>query len=144
MLLGQCSLYQGPASTATYQKTDPAINGLEVRTDTPSTPPPPTLSTASATSKPPPLPPTLAKTSQPPCAVWSPPNHTGDQTARITEYHPTRDRSRIRYRTHPPPSSSHAPQTTRPHDHSPLECALPPSTTSILSDLHLAPLGFKS
>jgi hypothetical protein len=40
MLLGQCSLCQGPAATATYRKTDPAKHRLEVRTDTPSTPPP--------------------------------------------------------------------------------------------------------
>jgi hypothetical protein len=34
MLLGQCSLCQGQAATATYLKTDPAMNGLEVRTNT--------------------------------------------------------------------------------------------------------------
>ncbi|KAK2354953.1 hypothetical protein QL285_092411 [Trifolium repens] len=104
MLLGQCSPCQGPAATATYRKTDPAKHGLEVRTDTPSTHPPPNPSIASATPRPPPLPPTLTMTSQPPCAVWSPPNHTSGQTAHSTVYHPPKDQSRRRYLAHPPPS----------------------------------------
>ncbi|KAK2413222.1 hypothetical protein QL285_035953 [Trifolium repens] len=139
MLLEQCSLYQGLAATATYRRTDPAINGLEVRTDTPSTPPPPTPSTASAIPRPPPLTPTLAKTSQPPCAVWSQPNHTSGQTAHTTVYHPPKDRSRKKYLNHPPPSSSHAPETICPHAHPPPEYAQSPSTTPTLSALQLAP-----
>ncbi|KAK2390609.1 hypothetical protein QL285_064132 [Trifolium repens] len=65
-LLGQCSLFQGQAATVTCLKTEPAMHGLEVKTDTPPTPPPPTPSTASATPRPPPLLPILTRTSRPP------------------------------------------------------------------------------
>jgi hypothetical protein len=41
MFLERCSLYQGQAATATNLKTGPAMIGLEVKTGTPSKPPPP-------------------------------------------------------------------------------------------------------
>ncbi|KAK2389492.1 hypothetical protein QL285_063079 [Trifolium repens] len=117
MLLGQCSLCQRQA--ATDLKTDPAMNGLEVKNDTPSTPPAPTPSTASTTPRPPPQLPTLTRTSQPPCIVWSPPNQTDGQTAHTKESPRPKDRSRRKCLTHPLPSSIHAPQTICPLDHLP-------------------------
>ncbi|KAK2393853.1 hypothetical protein QL285_055755 [Trifolium repens] len=119
MLLEQCNLCQGQAATATDLKSDPAMNGLEVKTDTPSTPPPPTPSGASSTLMRLPPRPTLMRTSEPPNTIWSPPKRTNGQTAHTEESHPPRDRSRKKYLTRPPPSAEHDPQTICPLSHLP-------------------------